>query len=106
MPSSSSRLRKRAAATARERIDLLVDRGTFVEIGLHGRPHFSQRSMEGREAPADGVIRVTDTAGNSGALSSFTFRVGQPQAPLDVELACPSTLEAGALATPTATPRN
>ena len=23
---------------------------------MHGRPHFSQRSMEGREAPADGVI--------------------------------------------------
>src|SRR3954452_10276218 len=42
--------------TARERIDLLVDRGTFAEIGMHGRPHFSQRSMEGREAPADGVI--------------------------------------------------
>ena len=42
--------------TARERIDLLVDRGTFVEIGMHGRPHFSQRSMEGSEAPADGVI--------------------------------------------------
>jgi acetyl-CoA carboxylase carboxyltransferase component len=42
--------------TARERIDLLVDRGTFVEIGMHGRPHFSQRSMEGRDAPADGVI--------------------------------------------------
>src|SRR3954464_4838871 len=42
--------------TARERIDLLVDPGTFVEIGMHGRPHFSQRSMEGRDAPADGVI--------------------------------------------------
>jgi len=42
--------------TARERIDLLVDRGTFVEVGMHGRPHFSQRSMEGRDAPADGVI--------------------------------------------------
>jgi acetyl-CoA carboxylase carboxyltransferase component len=42
--------------TARERIDLLVDRGTFVELGAHGRPHFSQKSMEGREAPADGVV--------------------------------------------------
>jgi acetyl-CoA carboxylase carboxyltransferase component len=42
--------------TARERVDLLVDRGSFVEIGIHGRPHFSQRAMEGREAPADGVI--------------------------------------------------
>jgi acetyl-CoA carboxylase carboxyltransferase component len=42
--------------TARERVDLLVDRGTFVELGAHGRPHFSQKSMEGREAPADGVV--------------------------------------------------
>ena len=42
--------------TARERIALLVDEGTFVELGIHGRPHFSQRAMEGRDAPADGVI--------------------------------------------------
>jgi acetyl-CoA carboxylase carboxyltransferase component len=42
--------------TARERLDLLIDEGTFVELGIHGRPHFSQRSMEGKEAPADGVI--------------------------------------------------
>jgi methylmalonyl-CoA decarboxylase subunit alpha len=42
--------------TARERIDLLVDAGTFTELGIHGRPHFSQRAMDGREAPADGVI--------------------------------------------------
>jgi acetyl-CoA carboxylase carboxyltransferase component len=42
--------------TARERIDLLLDPGTFTELGIHGRPHFSQRAMEGREAPADGVI--------------------------------------------------
>ncbi len=42
--------------TARERLALLFDRGTFVELGIHGRPHFSQRSMDGRQAPADGVI--------------------------------------------------
>jgi acetyl-CoA carboxylase carboxyltransferase component len=42
--------------TARERIALLVDEGTFTELGIHGRPHFSQRAMDGREAPADGVI--------------------------------------------------
>ena len=42
--------------TARERLDLLIDQGTFVELGMHGRPHFSQRAMEGREAPADGVV--------------------------------------------------
>ena len=46
----------REKLTARERIALLVDDGTFVEMGIHGRPHFSQRAMEGKEAPADGVI--------------------------------------------------
>src|ERR687897_608812 len=43
---------ERGKLTARERIDLLVDEGTFVELGIHGRPHFSQRSMKGKEAPA------------------------------------------------------
>src|SRR6516225_1639311 len=42
--------------TARERLDLLFDDGSFVELGIHGRPHFSQRAMEGRAAPADGVV--------------------------------------------------
>jgi acetyl-CoA carboxylase carboxyltransferase component len=42
--------------TARERIALLVDDGTFTELGIHAQPHFSQRTMEGRDAPADGVI--------------------------------------------------
>ncbi len=48
--------------TARERLALLIDideatgESTFVELGIHGRPHFSQRAMEGKEAPADGVI--------------------------------------------------
>src|SRR5436190_11223676 len=42
--------------TARERLDLLLDPGTFTELGIHGRPHFSQRAMEGKEAPADGVV--------------------------------------------------
>ena len=34
----------------------MLDAGTFAEIGLHAQPHFSQRGMEGRDAPADGVI--------------------------------------------------
>ena len=42
--------------TARERIDLLVDAGTFTEIGIHAGVHHSVRGMEGKEAPADGVI--------------------------------------------------
>jgi acetyl-CoA carboxylase carboxyltransferase component len=42
--------------TARERLSLLIDEGTFTELGIHGRPHSSQRAMEGKDAPADGVI--------------------------------------------------
>src|SRR5918997_841576 len=42
--------------TARERIALLIDDGTFCELGIHAQPHFSQRAMDGRDAPADGVI--------------------------------------------------
>ncbi len=47
---------EKGALTARERIALLVDEGTFVELGIHGKPHTSQRAMDGVEAPADGVI--------------------------------------------------
>ena len=47
---------ERGKLTARERIALLVDEGSFVELGLHGQPHFSQRAMDGVQAPADGVI--------------------------------------------------
>ena len=62
--------------SARERIDLLVDRGTFVELGAHGRPHFSQRQMEGREAPADGVVTGWgDIDGRRCAVVSYDFTV-------------------------------
>jgi acetyl-CoA carboxylase carboxyltransferase component len=46
----------REKLTARERIALLIDDGTFVELGIHGKPHFSQRAMDGVDAPADGVV--------------------------------------------------
>ncbi len=42
--------------TARERLDLLLDAGTFTELGVHAGIHFSVRGLEGKEAPADGVI--------------------------------------------------
>ncbi|MET0614635.1 MAG: acyl-CoA carboxylase subunit beta [Thermoleophilaceae bacterium] len=51
-----ARQHEQGKLTARERLALLVDEGTFTELGIHGRPHFSQRAMEGREAPADGVL--------------------------------------------------
>src|SRR6195256_5122279 len=62
--------------TARERIDLLIDEGTFVELGMHGRPHFSQRSMEGREAPADGVVTgYGKVEGRLVAVAAYGFTV-------------------------------
>src|SRR4051812_36465928 len=42
--------------TARERLALLIDEGTFCEFGIHAQPHVSQPAMAGREAAADGVI--------------------------------------------------
>jgi acetyl-CoA carboxylase carboxyltransferase component len=62
--------------TARERLDLLVDEGTFTELGIHARPHFSQRAMEGREAPADGVITGYGRVdGRMAAVCAYDFTV-------------------------------
>jgi acetyl-CoA carboxylase carboxyltransferase component len=70
------RQHERGKLTARERIDLLVDPGTFVEMGIHGRPHFSQRSMEGKEAPADGVITGWGAVdGRQVAIAAYDFTV-------------------------------
>src|SRR5829696_3612896 len=67
---------ERGKLTARERIDLLVDPGTFVEIGIHAGPHFSQRSMEGKEAPADGVITGWgDVEGRPSCIAAYDFTV-------------------------------
>jgi len=61
---------------ARERIALLIDEGTFVELGIHGRPHFSQRAMEGKEAPADGVITgYGKVDGRLTAVAAYDFTV-------------------------------
>src|SRR4051794_14806929 len=67
---------ERGKLTARERIDLLCDPGSFVEMGIHGRPHFSQRSMEGKEAPADGVIPGWgDVDGRRCCIAAYDFTV-------------------------------
>jgi acetyl-CoA carboxylase carboxyltransferase component len=67
---------ERGKLTARERIDLLVDAGTFVEIGIHAGPHFSQRAMEGKDAPADGVITGWgDVDGRRCAIAAYDFTV-------------------------------
>ena len=42
--------------TARERLALLMDEGTFEEMGVHAGIHYSVRGLEHKEAPADGVV--------------------------------------------------
>ena len=62
--------------TARERIELLIDAGTFVELGIHGRPHFSQRAMDGKDAPADGVVTgYGKIDGRLAAVAAYDFTV-------------------------------
>src|SRR2546421_12412157 len=66
----------REKLTARERLALLIDEGTFVELGIHGRPHFSQRAMDGRDAPADGVITgYGKISGRLAAVAAYDFTV-------------------------------
>jgi acetyl-CoA carboxylase carboxyltransferase component len=67
---------ERDKLTARERLALLIDEDTFVELGIHGRPHFSQRAMEGVEAPADGVVTgYGKVDGRTVAVAAYDFTV-------------------------------
>jgi methylmalonyl-CoA carboxyltransferase large subunit len=55
-PDRLARQKEQGKLTARERIDALVDAGSFEELGLlaqHRQTHFG---MAGREVPADGVV--------------------------------------------------
>lgn len=62
--------------TARERLALLIDDGMFVELGMHGRPHFSQAAMQSRDAPADGVITgYGKVDGRLVAVAAYDFTV-------------------------------
>jgi acetyl-CoA carboxylase carboxyltransferase component len=67
---------EREKLTARERLALLIDEGTFVELGAHGRPHFSQRAMDGVDAPADGVVTgYGKVDGRLVAVAAYDFTV-------------------------------
>ena len=53
-----------------------MDEGTFTELGIHARPHFSQRAMEGVDAPADGVITgYGKVDGRLVAVAAYDFTV-------------------------------
>lgn len=62
--------------TARERIDLLVDAGSFQELGLHAGIHYSVRGLEGKDAPADGVVTgYGKVDGRPVAVAAYDFTV-------------------------------
>jgi acetyl-CoA carboxylase carboxyltransferase component len=42
--------------TARERLELLIDPGTWVELGIHAGPNFAFAAGADVDAPADGVV--------------------------------------------------
>src|SRR6516162_8893937 len=48
--------REQGKLTARERIDALVDPGSFEEFGLFAQHRQTQFGMAGKEIPADGVV--------------------------------------------------
>ena len=42
--------------TARERMDLLLDKGTFVELDMFALHHCTDFGMEKKKVPGDGVV--------------------------------------------------
>jgi len=55
-PQAVARQKERGKLTARERLDLLLDAGSFVEMGQLGHHQSLVNDMVGRETPADGVV--------------------------------------------------
>jgi acetyl-CoA carboxylase carboxyltransferase component len=70
------RQHEKGALTARERIALLIDDGTFSELGIHGGIHHSVRGLEDKDAPADGVITgYGKVDGRLVAVAAYDFTV-------------------------------
>jgi acetyl-CoA carboxylase carboxyltransferase component len=55
-PEDVARQHRRGKGTARERLALLFDPGSFSELGLHVRHRGRDFGLDGREVPADGVV--------------------------------------------------
>ena len=90
-PEKIAKQHERGKLTARERIDLLVDPGTFVEMGIHGRPHFSQRSMEGKDAPAESMSHTIGILQRN-ASSRMRVTLVSPTRPIEPPLTVKSWL--------------
>jgi acetyl-CoA carboxylase carboxyltransferase component len=75
-PDKIARQHEQDKLTARERIDLLIDDGTFAELGIHAGIHYSVRGLEDKEAPADGVITgYGKVDGRLVAVAAYDFTV-------------------------------
>ena len=75
-PEEVARQHKAGKLTARERIDLLFDKGTFVEIGILGHHQSNHPDMQGRSTPADGCITGTGKIhGRLAACAAYDFTV-------------------------------
>jgi methylmalonyl-CoA carboxyltransferase large subunit len=55
-PERLAKQKEQGKLTARERIDTLVDPGTFEEIGLFAQHRQTNFGLAGKEIPADGVV--------------------------------------------------
>ena len=55
-PDRQAKQREEGKQTARERIDTLVDAGSFEEMGLFAQHRQTLFGMAGKEVPADGVV--------------------------------------------------
>ena len=71
-----ARQHEQGKLTARERLELLIDPGTFTELGIHAGIHHSVRGLEDKEAPADGVITGYGRVdGRMVAVAAYDFTV-------------------------------
>lgn len=55
-PDAVAKQRRRGSLTARERIALLFDAGTFTELGILGHHQSETEFMAGQKGPGDGVV--------------------------------------------------
>src|SRR3954466_10057863 len=68
--------RERPAVLLGARQALLVDDGTWTELGIHAGIHYSVRGLEGKEAPADGVLTgYGKVDGRLCAVAAYDFTV-------------------------------
>ncbi len=65
-PEKIARQHQQGKLTARERISLLLDPGTFEEYGLLATHRSHRREMADKITPADGVITTGEGGGGGG----------------------------------------